>query len=218
MRVIIAGQKSFGAAVLDAVADAGHDVAEVWAPSGQDALARLALRRGLVPYVGAGHEHVAELKADLVVCAHSHAFVGRRTRNATKLGAIGYHPSLLPRHRGRDAVRWTTHMGDPVAGGSVYWLTDSVDGGPLADQRHCLVRPRDTASELWRRELFPLGVSMLVDVLTALDHGVVRKVEQDEACATWEPAFDVPPLHRPELPEIGPMPEVNGRRLRLVTR
>jgi len=71
---------------------------------------------------------------DLILYAHSHDFIGAATRGKTRLGAMGYHPSLLPLHRGRDAVCWTLRMGDKVAGGSVYWLTDVVDGGPIAAQ------------------------------------------------------------------------------------
>ena len=42
--------------------------------------------------------------------AHSHDFIGRKTRALSRLGALGYHPSLLPLHRGRDAIRWAVHM------------------------------------------------------------------------------------------------------------
>jgi len=31
---------------------------------------------------------------------------------------------------GRDAVEWTIRMKDPIAGGSMFWLNDTVDGGP----------------------------------------------------------------------------------------
>jgi methionyl-tRNA formyltransferase len=40
---------------------------------------------------------------DLIIAAHSHDFIGRPHAAQGKLGAIGYHPSLLPLHRGRDA-------------------------------------------------------------------------------------------------------------------
>jgi len=48
------------------------------------------------------------------------AVFGRRTRARARVAAIGYHPSLLPLHRGRDALRWTIRDGDRVTGGSVY--------------------------------------------------------------------------------------------------
>lgn len=49
--------------------------------------------------------------------------------------AVGYHPSLLPRYRGCNAVKWTVCFGDTVAGGTVYELDEKVDGG--ADRFCC---------------------------------------------------------------------------------
>jgi methionyl-tRNA formyltransferase len=213
MRVILAGQRAFGLAAYEMLIEEGHDIAAVWSPyevraifdENTDVLTARAQRDILweTPAWDRNPEKVKALEVDLFVCAHSHDFIGRDSRAATKLGGIGYHPSLLPRHRGRDAVRWTIHMGDPIAGGSVYWLTDNVDGGPIAAQEHCHVRPGDDASSLWRRELFPLGIDLLARVLRDLERGIVVEVPQDESVATWEPSWERPPLHRPELPQIG---------------
>lgn len=220
MRVILAGQRSFGVAVYDMLLEEGHDVACVWAPYTEprlvdkDKLASTALDRGtLDPIMYRNPKRVQELEVDLFVAAHSHDFIGRDSRAATRLGGIGYHPSLLPRHRGRDSVRWTCHMGDPITGGSVYWLTDSVDGGPIANQDWCFVpsgaRPLgpvqedDVVSWLWRERLFPMGVELLRQTLRDLDLGMIFERPQDEAYATWEPSWSRPPLHRPELPQIG---------------
>lgn len=69
---------------------------------------------------------------------------------------------------------------------------------------------------LWRERLFPLGVRLVRQVVRDVSNGVMVRVEQDEKCATWEPSWDREPLRRPELMELGPMPEVNGHQLRVV--
>lgn len=137
---------------------------------------------------------------DLIVAAHSHDFIGERTRQRAKWGGIGYHPSLLPLHRGRDAVRWAIRMRERVTGGSVYRLSNRMDGGDVLAQRHVFIRPDDTAEELWRRELAPLGVELLSQTVAAFAaHGYQHGVIQDEALATWEPSIDRPPAYRPDL-------------------
>ena len=85
---------------------------------------------------------------DVIVAAHSHDFISGRVRSRAKYGAIGYHPSLLPRHRGRDAIEWALRFGDPISGGTVYWLGETMDGGPIAAQDWCWVRRGDTAAAL----------------------------------------------------------------------
>lgn len=205
MRVILAGTRSFGAAVLGALKAHEVTVVAVIAPPG-DKLATAAARLALSVVERPTEGLVQATGADLLIAAHSHAFIGARTRRALRLGAIGYHPSLLPRHRGRDAVRWTVHMRDPVAGGTVYWLTDHVDGGPIAAQDWCWVKPKVDAHQLWQDELFPMGVRLIVEAVDRLECGVMTQIPQDESVATWEPSFGSPPLFRPELPEIGPLP------------
>lgn len=142
---------------------------------------------------------------DLIVAAHCHDFIGRKTRLRATLGALGYHPSLLPRHRGRSAIEWAIRFGEPITGGTVYWMNDTVDGGPVAAQRHVQIRPRDTASVLWSRDLAPLGLELFAEVFSALDSGRRPSVPQDPSLATWEPALDgVPSLHRPDLELLPP--------------
>ena len=97
--------------------------------------------------------------------AHSHARVGEDALAAAKLGGIGYHPSLLPRHRGMAAVEWTIKEGDPIAGGTVYHLADRMDAGAIAAQEWCFVKKGETARELWERALAPLGQKLLGEVI-----------------------------------------------------
>lgn len=207
MRLFLAGQRTFGRAVLGALVDAGHELAGVSAPPAhdgrEDPLWGLAGDYRL-PRVPAGMLFAGTLPAgvDLIVTAHAHDFIGRATRARARLGALGYHPSLLPLHRGRDAIRWTIHMGERVTGGSVYWLSDAVDAGPIAAQGWCFVRPGESAGELWRRALLPLGLRLLTHVVAEAAAGRVVAVPQDERLATWEPSFGRPPLRRPDLPML----------------
>lgn len=208
MRILVFGQKAFGAMALRALA-AEHQVLLVSSPpfagdeSRPDRTRAEADRLG-VPWIPAGTLTAAAApECDVLVAAHAHDFLGAKLRARAKFGALGYHPSLLPIHRGRDAVRWTIKMRDRVAGGSAYWLTNQVDGGPIAAQRHVLVRPTDTAEILWRERLAPLGVHLLVSVLRDVAAGRLVRVPQDESCATWEPSFQRAPLYRPELLQLG---------------
>lgn len=191
MRVMIVGQKWLGEQLLRLCLDTGVEVVAVSAPRVDDRLAASAEDAGIplcqVPR-SLGAEWVPA-GVDLILCAHAHVYVTAEARARARLGALGYHPSLLPRHRGRDAVRWTVHMRDLVAGGTVYWLDDGADTGDIAAQDWCWVRPDDTPETLWRRDLGPMGVRLFAEVIGALRAGTVPRRPQPAAAATWEPAF-----------------------------
>jgi methionyl-tRNA formyltransferase len=211
MRLYVCGQKAFGQATFEMCLEEGHEVLGVSAPlassrdpSRPDRLRAAAESVG-VPTMPASMLDKDTLPAgvDVLIAAHSHDFIGRATRHRCTVGAIGYHPSLLPLHRGRDAVRWTVKMGDRVTGGTVYWLSDNIDAGDIAAQHYCLVEPGESATELWRYKLFPLGVELFRKVLRDLAAGTIVAVPQDDDLATWEPSWERIPLRRPDLLMIG---------------
>lgn len=202
MRIALVGQKWLGAEALRLLLDRGDDVALVAAPApedaGDDRLASAGLAAGLNVVV-CGRRLTADLMpagCDLIVAAHAHAYITADARAATRMGALGYHPSLLPRHRGRDAVRWAIHMRESITGGTAYWMDDGADTGPIAAQGWCHIRPDDDPQTLWRRALAPLGIALLRSVLEDLDQGVVTRIPQDATLATWEPAFSSAKLGR----------------------
>ena len=50
-------------------------------------------------------------------------------------GTIQYHPSLLPRHRGRSAVNWPIIKGETETGLTVFWPDGGIDTGDVLLQR-----------------------------------------------------------------------------------
>ncbi len=199
MNILIAGQKWFGSAVFRSLRELpGVTVSAVCAPAGDRLEAQADLHR--VPVIRKLTAATMPAGIGLIIAAHSHDFIGEKTRQRATWGGIGYHPSLLPLHRGRDAVRWALRMGDKVTGGSVYRLSNRMDGGDVLAQRHVFIHPGDTAEELWRRDLAPLGVELLAQTVAAFARGGYQHgTRQDDTLATWEPSIDRPPAYRPDL-------------------
>jgi methionyl-tRNA formyltransferase len=191
MKIMLVGQKWLGAQALASMRKAAHDVLGVAAPSPEDRLWVAALQ-GAIPAVEVGKRLEAQhvpAGTDLIVCAHAHCFISNAARMATRLGAIGYHPSLLPLHRGRDAIEWAIRFRERITGGSVYWMDDRADGGPVICQDWCFIRPEDTAEDLWRRDLGPMGVKLLDQAVALIAQGGGAGTPQDESLHTWEPSL-----------------------------
>ena len=194
MRITLVGSRHFGVTTFNTLRQHGVDIVRVVVHDGEDRLAAAGRAAGIEVVVQADPKRVAAPEiapnTDLIVTAHSHARVTREALTASKLGGIGYHPSLLPRHRGIAAVEWTIRAGDPIAGGSVYHLADRMDAGAIAAQEWCFVKPGETARELWERALAPLGQKLLGEVIDyAKAHQSLPAKPQDEQFATNAPAL-----------------------------
>jgi glycine cleavage system regulatory protein len=170
----------------------GIEFTSIVAPAVDDRLALAARAAGIAVHVLANPkmvpgEAIAE-GTDLIIAAHTHARVSDDALARSRLGGVGYHPSLLPRHRGIAAVEWTILEGDAVAGGSVYHLADGWDAGAIAAQDWCFVNQGETARELWERALAPMGIDLLRQVVQiARLQGSVPAKPQDPRFATRAP-------------------------------
>jgi methionyl-tRNA formyltransferase len=194
MRITLVGSRHFGVTTLQMLRQHGVDVVRVVVADAEDRLAAAARESGIEVAVQANPKLVVASEiapaTDLIVTAHSHARISKEALAAARLGGIGYHPSLLPRHRGIAAVEWTIRAKDPIAGGTVYHLADRMDAGAIAAQDWCFVGKDETARQLWERALAPMGQKLLAEVIDhAKKHGALPTRPQDEQFATNAPAL-----------------------------
>ncbi|MDI3559883.1 formyltransferase family protein [Bradyrhizobium sp. Arg816] len=194
MRITLVGSRHFGVTTLNMLREHGVSIVRVVVADAEDRLAASAKAAGIDVAVQANPKLVVASEigpdTDLIITAHSHARIGKDALAAAKFGGIGYHPSLLPRHRGKAAVEWTIKEGDPVAGGTIYHLADRMDAGAIAAQDWCFVRKGETARELWERALAPLGLKLLADVIDYVKvHKALPSKVQDEQFATLAPSL-----------------------------
>ena len=195
MRITLVGSRHFGVATFNMLREHGVEIARVVVHDGEDRLAAAARAAAIEVIVQANPKLVVASEiapgTDLIITAHSHARIGKDALAAARLGGIGYHPSLLPRHRGLAAIEWTIKEGDPIAGGSVYHLADRMEAGAIAAQDWVFVKKGETARELWERALAPLGLRLLAQVIdSAKANGSLPAKPQDEQFATLAPALE----------------------------
>ncbi|HEX2113537.1 MAG TPA: formyltransferase family protein [Alphaproteobacteria bacterium] len=205
MRIALVGSRWFGAQMLRLLAERGDEIVVI-ATNGQDQLASAAESAGVHLEINDNPRRLTgghiPGEVDVIIAAHCHAFITADARAKARRASIGYHPSLLPRHRGIAAVEWTIKCRDPIAGGSVYHLSDSLDAGMLAAQDWCFVYPDDDANSLWRRALAPMGLRLLMEVVAHIDeHGYAKAWEQDAKAVTYAPALREETVVRP--PKVG---------------
>lgn len=109
---------------------------------------------------------------------------GEAFRGIAKLGNIGFHPSPLPRLRGRAVIPWTILQGEVSSASSLFWLDDGVDSGDLLLQRHFDVSPIETARTLYDKHTRNLA-QMLPEAVKLMRSGAPPRLPQDHAKATY---------------------------------
>lgn len=206
MTIFISGQKYFGEQVLRLCINKGFKIAGVCCPLGDRYIGKLAASFE-IPVIAAGNLNAATFPedVDLGITAHSFDYIGKLTRYRPARGWIGYHPSLLPRHRGRSSIEWAIRMKDCVTGGTVYWLNGGIDRGDIAYQDWCFIDPalyykdpREAAKILWREKLQTVGIDLLARAVCDIRKGIIIKQKQEIKFSTWEPSTEVKDIYRPD--------------------
>lgn len=143
-----------------------------------EACAQLVRERAVVAANPAG--------ADLAIAPLLRRRIAPREVSAPLLGTLIFHPSLLPRRRGPDAVRWAVMSGDTWGGVSWFWADEGLDTGPICEQEVVALDPGASPGRNYHERLAPAGLRCLERALDALTRGHVRRVAQDERAATYE--------------------------------
>lgn len=240
MRIVVFGQAAFGKDVFEALSGAGEQIVGVSTPAPApnarpDALLEVATAAGIpaieTPSLREDEpfERFAALQPDLLVFAFVTDIVRKRVLDVPTHGAIQYHPSLLPLHRGRSAINWSLIAGDERTGLTVFWVDEGIDTGPILLQREVTVGPDDSVGSLYFERLYPMGVEALVEATRLVREGAAPRIEQDHALATYEPPCEaeharIDWMHHSRMvfnlirgcdPQPGATAVLNGQPLRL---
>lgn len=196
MRIVLFGQAAFGKDVLEALLAAEEEVVGVSTPrqgTRPDPLFEAATAHK-IPVIETPalrqdepFEQYLAWKPDLLVFAFVTDIVRKRVLDAATYGAIQYHPSLLPLHRGRAAMNWAIMSGATRTGLSIFWVDEGIDTGPILLQREVEIGPDDSVGSLYFNRLYAMGVEALGEAVRLVREGNAPRVEQDDTEATYEP-------------------------------
>ena len=202
MRVVFAGTPPFAAQALEAILDAGHDVALVLSqpdrPAGRglkltpSAVSELASARSLPLQTPASLKSeeartlLREIKPDVMVVAAYGLILPQAILDIPARGCLNIHASLLPRWRGAAPIQHAILAGDRETGVGIMQMEAGLDTGPVLLERSTPIGPEETAGTLTER-LAKLGAEAAVEALANLKSLVPKP--QDPARSTYAAKF-----------------------------
>lgn len=127
---------------------------------------------------------IAALEPDLGVLADFGRIIPRALLDLPRLGILGVHPSLLPRHRGATPIQATIAAGDATAGVTIYRMDEGIDTGPIIAARQWPLHGSETGPDLEADEA-RRGAELLASTLSTVLDGSAQPAPQ--------PATDAPP-------------------------
>lgn len=188
MRLFIMGESRFAATFLRAALAGGHEVLAVCAtsePHPADPLTPAAKSAGLavIPAwsIMGGAEHIIKQSgAELLVLANVGRIIPPRVLAAAPRGAICFHPSLLPKYRGKRSVADAVKAGESQTGVTIFWPDEGADTGPVLFQVPVTIAGGESPAALYHDKLVPVGVYLMMAAVSAIAAGCAPRTPQPE--------------------------------------
>ncbi|WP_116084961.1 methionyl-tRNA formyltransferase [Tropicimonas sp. IMCC34011] len=243
MRLIFMGTPDFSVPALDALIEAGHDIAAVYTqpprPAGRGKKDRPTPVHRRAEEAGIEVRHpvslkpeeekarFAELGAEVAVVVAYGLILPRAILDAPERGCLNIHASLLPRWRGAAPIQRSVMAGDDATGVCIMCMEAGLDTGPVLLRQETPIGPTDTAGDLHDR-LAGIGATAIVAALDGLagltplpqpEDGVTyaAKIDKSEAKIDWSrPAEEVDRQIRGLSPFPGAWTEIEGERVKLL--
>ena len=243
MRIIFMGTPDFSVPVLEALVEAGHEIAAVYCqpprPAGRGKKERptpvharaealgLEVRYPVSLRDDAAQAEFAALGADLAVVVAYGLILPQAVLDAPKKGCLNIHASLLPRWRGAAPIHRAIMAGDAETGVCIMQMEAGLDTGPVLLRKATEIGAEETTEELHDR-LSEIGAAAIVEALGRLDDLVpeaqaeegityAAKIDKAEAQVDWNaPAVEVDRKIRGLSPFPGAWCEIDGQRVKLL--
>jgi methionyl-tRNA formyltransferase len=240
VRIVYLGTPQDAVPPLEALVEAGHDIAFVvtqpdrrrsrGAGADQSPVKRAATALGVpVRTPEKAREIVDDVRAsgaELGVVVAFGQLLPVSLLEALPHGFVNMHFSLLPRWRGAAPVERAMLAGDLETGVSLMQLEAGLDTGPVFATTRLAIAPRETAGEL-RGRLVAAGTELLLSYLPAIptatpepQHGEPTYAEKLDVTEfrldPALPATDLERLVRAGNPRPGAWFTVDGRRVKVL--
>ncbi len=203
MKLVFCGTPQFAVPTLEAVQQAGHEVALVLTqpdrPSGRGMqMAASAIKQAALAARIPVEQPVTirandALRAQLEQIAPEAILVVAYGRiippwmlSLPRHGNINLHGSLLPKYRGAAPIQWAIARGETVTGVTTMRLDAGLDTGDVLLRRELAIEPEQTAVDLYP-SLAQKGAELMLDTLAGLGAGAIRPEPQQHEQATLAP-------------------------------
>jgi methionyl-tRNA formyltransferase len=203
MKLIFCGTPEFAVPTLEAVVEAGHEVALAVTQPDRAAgrgmelqippVKRVATERGLAVAQPEKIKNNVEFRSRLEAIRPDAILVVAYGRiippwmlELPRFGNINLHGSLLPKYRGAAPIQWAVANGEVVTGVTTMRLDAGLDTGDMLLAQVVPIGQEETAVDVYEC-LAPVGAELMVETLRGLEQGAIFAQAQDHSLATLAP-------------------------------
>lgn len=200
MRIVFMGTPDFSVPALNALVDAGHEVAAVVTqpdrPKGRGKDVQMtpvklqALEYGIPVYQPekvkdpAFVEILKELHPEAIVVIAFGQILSKAILDIPPYGCVNIHASLLPKYRGAAPIQWAVIDGEKETGVTTMMMDVGLDTGDMLEKTVIPLDPKETGGSLFEK-LSQAGGKLILSTLDKLGKGTAVRTPQKDEDSTY---------------------------------
>lgn len=200
MKIVFMGTPDFAATALQAIIDAGWEVAAaVTQPDKEKGRGKAiqcspvkecAVKNNIPVFQPAkikaaeSVEILRQYHADVFVVAAFGQILSKEILTMPQFGCINIHASLLPKYRGAAPIQWAILDGEKETGITIMQMDEGIDTGDILLQEKVAITQEDTGESLFDK-LSVCGARLIVKALPLVIDGNIHPIKQDENVSSY---------------------------------
>lgn len=205
MRVVFMGTPDFAVPCLEKLIDSKYEVVGVFTqpdkPRGRKMIMTppdvkiCAEKYGLPVFQpdslknGEAFNIIEGLSPDVIVVVAYGKILPENILNFPKFGCVNVHGSLLPKYRGAAPIQHSVLNGDDITGVTTMLMDKGLDTGDIIFKSSTEIDINDTSEDMYEK-LAPMGASLLIKTLEALESGSAILQKQDDSLSSYASMLD----------------------------
>jgi methionyl-tRNA formyltransferase len=125
---------------------------------------------------------IRTLNPDVIFCMGWSEIIKDELLGIPPLGVIGFHPTALPKNRGRHPLIWSLVLGLNETASTFFFMDSGADSGDIISQVEIQIEHEDNANDLYRK-VTEVAKKQILEIVPKLALGTIERRSQDNALA-----------------------------------
>ncbi len=128
---------------------------------------------------------IKSFNPDIIFCFGWSNLLKKNILTLAPMGVLGFHPSELPKNRGRHPLIWALALGLKKSASTFFFMNEGIDSGEILSQKKFDIFENDDAQTLYDK-LANIALLQIEEFLPQLKKKTYQTIKQnDKASNTW---------------------------------
>lgn len=126
------------------------------------------------------YNYIKRNNPDMIYCFGWSQLLNERIINIPLNGIVGFHPTELPKNRGRHPIIWALVLGLEETASSFFMIEKEPDSGKIVSQKKIAIDYSDDATTLMKK-IIECGKKQIVEIWSQFEKGDIKYIKQETA-------------------------------------